>query len=111
MQSSYKSGHSTETALLKLQNDVALDKDHGMLLVTLDYSTAFDTISHNIIIKHLYEELGVMKLCSNGSKHYLAHRTPNLLRTKSSLYDHIGILGSAGLFVRSLLFSVYIQPL
>ena len=39
MQSAYRSGHSTETALLRVHNDIvcAIDKGHGVFLILLDY--------------------------------------------------------------------------
>jgi len=46
MQSAYKSGHSTETALLRLKNDMlmAIDGRKAVILVLLDLSAAFNTI-------------------------------------------------------------------
>ena len=48
MQSAYKPCHSTETALLKAQNDILidLDKDKGVFLALLDLSAAFDTVDY-----------------------------------------------------------------
>ena len=44
-QSTYRAFHPTETALLKLQNDIAT----SMEKVLLDLSPAFDTINHSIL--------------------------------------------------------------
>ncbi len=50
LQSAYKKGHSTETALLKVQNDILIDIDNNnvSVLVMLDLSAAFDTIDHDV---------------------------------------------------------------
>jgi len=50
-QSAYRKYHSTETATLRVQNDILrnLDQRKCMLLVLLDLSAAFDTIDHNIL--------------------------------------------------------------
>ena len=55
MQSTYKQYHSTETALVRVQNDILLnlDKKRGVILVLLDPSTAFDTIDHTTLLKQL----------------------------------------------------------
>ena len=47
LQSSYRTGHSTETALLKVHNDILLsiDKKRVTLLVLLDLSAAFDILN------------------------------------------------------------------
>ena len=47
-QSAYRTGHSTETALLRVVNDLlnAMDEDKISVLVLLDLSDAFDTTVH-----------------------------------------------------------------
>ena len=47
-QSAYRKFHSTETALLKVQNDIlqSLDLNNVTVLVMLDLSAVFDTIEH-----------------------------------------------------------------
>ena len=48
-QSAYRAGHSCETALLRVYNDIVttVGKGNGSLLVLLDLSAAFDTIDHD----------------------------------------------------------------
>ena len=38
LRSAYKKGHSTETALLKVQNDILIDNKNVAMLVKLDLS-------------------------------------------------------------------------
>ena len=48
-QSVYRAGHSCETALLRVYNDIVttIGKGNGSFLVLLDLSAAFDTIDHD----------------------------------------------------------------
>ena len=52
-QSAYLPGHSTETALLKVVNDMflSLNKGNISVLALLDFSSAFDTIDHTILVE------------------------------------------------------------
>ena len=61
LQSAYLAGHSTETALLKVQNDIllAMDRQHVTLLVLLDLSAAFDTVDHRVSLRRLEVTYGI----------------------------------------------------
>ena len=60
-QSAYKSGHSTETALLFIKNDIHLSLSRGVAtaLVLLDHSAAFETIDHSTLLSCLQDWFGV----------------------------------------------------
>jgi len=60
-QSAYRKFHSTETALLKVQNDVlqSLDQNNVTIMVLLDLSAAFDTIDHQTLLHRLEHHYGV----------------------------------------------------
>ena len=56
-QSAYKSGHSTETALLSIKNYIHLSLSRGKAtaLVLLDLSAAFDTIDNSTLLSCLLD--------------------------------------------------------
>ena len=76
MQSAYRKFHSTETALLRVHNDisVSLDKGHVTALTLLDLSAAFDTIDHNTLTNRLAEWYGVSGMALPWFKSYLCGR-------------------------------------
>lgn len=57
-QSGFKTLHSTETALLRVFNDILLACNSGshVVLVLLDLTAAFDTADHNILISRLNDQ-------------------------------------------------------
>ena len=59
-QSAYRPHHSVETALVRLQNDIliALDQRKEVILILLDFSAAFDTVDHLIMIERLSKRFG-----------------------------------------------------
>ena len=60
-QSAYKQYHSTETALVRVHNDIltAIDNRRTVILLLLDLSAAFDTVDHDILLSRLHERFGV----------------------------------------------------
>ena len=53
-QSACRLRHSSETALLRVLNDIltSSDSDHISVLTLLDLSAAFDTIDHDLLLNH-----------------------------------------------------------
>ena len=75
-QSAYKRAHSTETALIKVSNDIiqALDKGSAVVLVMLDLSAAFDTIDHSTLLKRMEHEFGINGAALEWFNSYLSAR-------------------------------------
>ena len=75
-QSAYRKFHSTETALLRVQNDIlcSLDQNKATVLVMLDLSAAFDTIDHNTLLGRLKNHFGITGKPLEWMKSYLCDR-------------------------------------
>ena len=74
LQSAHKLFHSTESALLKVENDVLLnmEKDRVTALTLLDLSAAFDTIDHLTLISRLTSWYGISGTALDWFSSYLS---------------------------------------
>ena len=76
-QSAYRPGHSTETALLKIVNGLflSLSKCSMSVLDLLEFSSAFDTIDHPILVHCLHTDIGFTDTVLQWFSSYLSDRT------------------------------------
>ncbi len=75
-QSGFRPSHSTETALIRVTNDLLLSSDCGFisLLLLLDLSAAFDTIDHHMLLNRLENSVGISGSALAWFKSYLSDR-------------------------------------
>jgi len=114
MQSAYKQYHSTETALIRVQNDILthLDNKRGVVLVLLDLSAAFDTIDHVTLLHQLHHRLGISHTALEWFKSYLTGRTQAVsIENDSSKPVTLQYGVPQGSVLGPLLYTIYTLPL
>ena len=107
-QSAYRPGHSTETALLKVVNDLflSLNKGNISVLALLDFSSAFDTIDHTILVHRLHTDFGFTDTVLQWFSSYLTDRTH-----KVSLSNHCSaLLLYTQVFLRVQFLALFFSP-
>ena len=113
-QSAYKSSHSTETALLKIQKDIAFSVDSGkaVALTLLDLSAAFATIDHSLLYDCLHDWFGLDGTVLVWIKSYLSNRKQKIKIGDSFSEAVILPFGvPQGSVLGPLLFTLYTSPL
>ncbi len=113
-QSGFRPYHSTETALIRVTNDLLLSSDRGCisLLVLLDLSAAFDTIDHNILLNRLEHFVGISGSALARFKSYLSDRHQFVAVNEEVSYRSQVQYGlPQGSVLGPLLFTLYMLPL
>ena len=113
-QSAYKQGVSTETALIKIKSDMDLiiHQGDGVLLVLLDFSSAFDIIDHDILFSRLEHLVGIQGPALMWIRSYISGRTQSVhIGDSKSKPVPLSIGVPQGSVLGPLLFLLYILPL
>lgn len=108
-QSGFRAGHSCTTALLGVMDDIITDIDSGKTtaLILLDYSKAFDTISHVVLFSILHY-VGFSNSAIGFIKNYLYNRM-QFVETNNGKSGYGNILCGVpqGSILGPLLFCIY----
>ena len=113
-QSAYRQLHSTESALLRVHNDLlqAVDTHGGAILVLLDLSAAFDTIDHDKLLALLERSFGISGKVLQWFNTYLKDRTQTVQIGSSLSEDQKLSFGvPQGSVLGPILFTIYTTPL
>ena len=80
VQSAYRKNHGTETALLRVQNDILnnLDRKNCVFLVLLDLSAAIDTVDHATLLSQLESTAGITSSARQWISSYIHNRTQSV---------------------------------
>ena len=114
-QSAYSKCHSSETALLRVQNNILVSLDSGpttTLLLLLDLSTAFDTNDHNILLHCLKHWFGIISTALLSLSSFLANRFQTVVASNSKSQPVLLEFGiPQGSVLWPLLYSLYTTSL
>ena len=114
LQSAYRRYPSTETALVKVVNDILLNMNSQRvtLLVLLDLRATFNTVDHAILLKRLTTDFGIGGKALEWFSSYLSGRSQHVLfegATSNSFDLRFGV--PQGSCLGPLLFVVYASKL
>ena len=114
LQSAYRVHHSTETALMKVHDDVtlALDKKRAVMLLLLDLSAAFDKLEVTELLDTLQHYFSV---CGTALKWFESYMSDRYFRVQASgeMSKWVSLRYGVpqGSVLGPLLFSIYTTPM
>ena len=112
LQSAYKKFHSTTTALINVSDFIfeAMDETEVILLALLDYSKAFDTANHRLILAKL-KHFGFHDTALNWVCSYLTGRKQKVRTDTDSDWEFIKNGVPQGSILGPLLFTILVSDI
>ncbi len=111
-QSGFRPNHSTNTALLNISDDIRrnIDNKNGTILVLLDFSSAFDSVNHDLLLRKLYEYFNFSKTALKLIQEYLIDRSQSVhVNDEASNFHNKHLSVPQGSVLGPILFSLFIN--
>ena len=116
-QSVYRASHSTETALVKVKDDIlrAIDNQRVTCLILLDLSVAFNTVSHPVLLNRLQHHFGIQGTVLRWFENYMTDHNQKIALDYSNnkVSDHAILKQGVpqGSVLGPILLTLYTSPL
>ena len=118
-QSAYRASHSTETALIKVKDDIlrAIDNQRVTCLILLNLSAAFNALSHPLLLNRLQHHFGMQGIVLKWFENYMLDHNQKVALENSSnkeVTSNHSILEQGvphGSALGPILFTLYTSPL